>query len=97
MVGASEVEGKPAFCPRDYEIDSKTAAEVKEDISLHHRLKRSLEETLPNLIFVGPFYVQIEHLRVFLINKRQEIINKLLDLFAARMKRSIEDVPWAFG
>ncbi|ENN83116.1 hypothetical protein YQE_00523, partial [Dendroctonus ponderosae] len=77
---------------KNYEIDSKTAAEVKEDISLHHRLKRSLEETLPNLIFIGPFYVQIDHLRVFLINKRQEIINKLLDLFSARMKQSIEDL-----
>lgn len=77
---------------RNYEIDSKLAAEVKEDISQHSRLKCSLEETLPNVIYIGPFYVQVDHLRLFLINKRQEIVNKLLDLFAARMKKSFEDV-----
>lgn len=77
---------------RNYEAEQRTAAEVKEDISQHYRLKRSLEETLPNLIFIGPFYILIDHLRLFLINKRQDIINKLLDLFAGRMRRCIEDV-----
>lgn len=77
---------------RNYESEQRTAAEVKEDISQHYRLKRSVEETLPNLIYIGPFYILIDHLRLFLINKRQDIINKLLDLFADRMKRCIEDV-----
>ncbi|KAF7272031.1 hypothetical protein GWI33_015147, partial [Rhynchophorus ferrugineus] len=77
---------------KNYEIDQKTAAEVKEDISQHYRLKRSLEETLPNLIYIGPFYISIDHLRLFLINKRQEIINKLLDLFCSKMKVCVEDL-----
>ncbi|KAL1506671.1 hypothetical protein ABEB36_005994 [Hypothenemus hampei] len=77
---------------KNYEIDTKTASEIKEDISQHYRLKRSLEETLPNVMFIGPYHILIEHLRAFLINKRQDIINKLLEIFAARMKRSVEDL-----
>ncbi|XP_030766886.1 dynein heavy chain 1, axonemal-like isoform X2 [Sitophilus oryzae] len=76
----------------NYESEQKTAADFKEDISQQYRLKRSLEETLPNVIFIGPFYVTVDFLRLFLINKRQDIINKLLDLFALKMKICIEDL-----
>ncbi|XP_060531534.1 dynein axonemal heavy chain 1-like [Cylas formicarius] len=77
---------------KSYEKEERSAAEVKEDISQQQRLKRSLERTLPNSINIGPFYVLVEYLKVLLVNKRQEIINKMLDMFAIRMKGHIEDI-----
>lgn len=55
-------------------------------------MKYSLETTLPATIIIGPFYIHTDHLKQFLINKRQEIIGKLLDVFAAVMKAQIEEV-----
>lgn len=55
-------------------------------------MKLNLESTLPVTIVIGPFFITIEQLRTFLINKRQEICLKLLDMFAQRMKSCLEDV-----
>ncbi|XP_074037842.1 dynein axonemal heavy chain 1 isoform X2 [Leptinotarsa decemlineata] len=79
-----------------YKNEQHTASEVKEEVSLHHRLKNSLEVTLPNIIFIGPFYVSIDHLRLFLISKRQEICQKLLHMFETRMKICVEEVLHEF-
>ncbi|RZC18431.1 DHC N2 and/or AAA 6 domain containing protein, partial [Asbolus verrucosus] len=75
-----------------YKEEQHTASEVKEEVSFHYRMKANLEATLPATIIVGPFFVTIEQLRSFLINKRQEIATKLLEMFCARMKKCIEDV-----
>ncbi|KAJ8943655.1 hypothetical protein NQ318_005657 [Aromia moschata] len=77
---------------RNYISEQHTAAEVKEDVSLHYRLRDSLEVTLPVNISIGPFYISVDTLRLFLINKRQEIAVKLLNMFTVRMKAAIEDV-----
>ncbi|CAG9819626.1 unnamed protein product [Phaedon cochleariae] len=79
-----------------YKNEQHTATEVKEEVSTHFRLKNSLEVTLPNAIFIGPFFVTVDRLRQFLIQKRQEIGAKLLDMFAARMKECIEEVLQEF-
>lgn len=64
---------------------------------MHYQLKEELEENLPPHIVIGPFYVNVLPLKLFLINKRQELITKLLDMYCARMKVAIEDVSsWSF-
>lgn len=55
-------------------------------------MKYNLETTLPASIIIGPFYILTDYLKQFLVNKRQEIIGKLLDVFAALMKAQIEEV-----
>lgn len=55
-------------------------------------MKYNLETTLPATIIIGPFYILTDYLKQFLINKRQEIISKLLDVFAGVMKAQIEEV-----
>nr|CAI5840362.1 unnamed protein product [Callosobruchus analis] len=75
-----------------YKSEQHTAVEVKEEVSLHLRHKNNLEATLPTNIFIGPYNINVEQLRLFLITKRQEIATKLLDMFAARMKDIFEDI-----
>lgn len=80
------------YFKRNYNNEEHSAVEVKEEVAMHYKMKSSLETTLPNIIFIGPFQISVDHLRVFLINKKQEICGKLLDMFAARMKNYVEDV-----
>ncbi|CAH1982455.1 unnamed protein product [Acanthoscelides obtectus] len=75
-----------------YKSEQHTAVEVKEEVSLHLRHKANLEATLPTNIFIGPYNINVEQLRQFLIAKRQEIATRLLDMFAARMKEIFEDI-----
>lgn len=55
-------------------------------------MKNNLEVTLPPSIIIGPFYIFTDYLKQFLVNKRQEIIGKLLDAFAVIMKGQVEEV-----
>lgn len=55
-------------------------------------MRYNLENTLPPMILIGPFYINTDPLRQFLIGKRQELATKLLIQFAFRMKMLIEEV-----
>ncbi|XP_054262356.1 dynein axonemal heavy chain 1-like [Macrosteles quadrilineatus] len=75
-----------------YKEENHPVHEVKEEVALHLRLKANLVATIPAVIVIGPFIVQVDNLRQFLINKRQEIATKLLNAFAQRMKELLENV-----
>ncbi|XP_044749962.1 dynein axonemal heavy chain 1-like [Coccinella septempunctata] len=75
----------------NYKAANHSASEYKEEITHHYRQKNNLEATLPSNISIGPFMVSVDTLKNFLMNKRQDIINKLLDTFAVRMKDLIEE------
>ncbi|KAF2895248.1 hypothetical protein ILUMI_10928 [Ignelater luminosus] len=79
-----------------YKEEQHQASEYKEDISFQLKMKDNLEATLPSNIVIGPFYINTEPLKLFLVNKRQEIANKMLDQFCAIMKNNIEDVIQEF-
>ncbi|KAK5644094.1 hypothetical protein RI129_007939 [Pyrocoelia pectoralis] len=79
-----------------YLEEQHIAIEYKETISSHLKMKDNLEVTLPTRIVIGPFYINIEPLKTFLMNKKQEIADKLLDQFAATMKSNIEEVIQEF-
>lgn len=49
-----------------------------------------LEDGIPVHVTIGPFLVNTSKLRQFLIDKRQDVIGRLLVMFAARMKTSME-------
>uniref|UniRef100_A0A1Y1N5M7 Dynein heavy chain 1, axonemal n=2 Tax=Photinus pyralis TaxID=7054 RepID=A0A1Y1N5M7_PHOPY len=75
-----------------YLEEQHSAVEYKDTISHHFKMRDNLEVTLPSSIVIGPFFVNTEPLKTFLINKRQEIAGKLLDQFAAIMKGNIEEI-----
>lgn len=47
---------------------------------------------MPTNIVIGPFLISVDHLRTYLITKRNEIVQKLLDMFAARLRQAILEV-----
>lgn len=47
---------------------------------------------MPLAIVIGPFVINIEPLKTFLVTKRQEIVDKMLNQFCANMKLNIEEV-----
>jgi dynein heavy chain len=63
---------------------NKSAQEIKEEISFQIRMRENLERTLPANITIGPFFIVVEPLKKFLINKRIELTKKMLDMFAQR-------------
>ncbi|GLV39944.1 Dynein heavy chain at 36C [Carabus blaptoides fortunei] len=74
-----------------YKDENHPSSEVKEEVSYQYRRKYNLEATIPVHIVIGPYFVNIYPMKNFLVQKRQEIITKLLDMFCARMKVCIEE------
>lgn len=79
------------FC-RDFKNEEHTAVEVKDEISLHFKMKSNLEFALPNDIVIGPFRVNVRPLRQFLIQKRQNCCTKLLIMFAEDLRVRIDAI-----
>lgn len=77
---------------RKYKEENHPAVEVKEEVALQLRLKNNLISTIPPSIVIGPFIVQINDLKMFLVNKRHEIASRQMSEFAIRMKLLLEQV-----
>jgi len=77
---------------REFEQDEHTASEFKEAVLEHYKMRDFYMESIPTMIIIGPFLIQIGFLKTLLINKRQEVAIKVLDLFARRMKNNVEQV-----
>lgn len=80
------------ICRSKYKEDNHLASEYKEEIYNHIKMKNSLENTLPERIIIGPFTVIVDQLKQFLINKREDLSQKLLDQFARKMSSCISEV-----
>lgn len=70
----------------------KPSHEIKEEISFHFRMRENLEVTLPLSITIGPFLVNVEPLRTFLIDKRTEIIIRMLTMLTEILKAKTVNV-----
>lgn len=79
------------FC-RQYKDENHSAPEVKEEVNYHVRMKENLEATIPASIIIGPFFVNTDNVKQLLIAKRLDVIKKLLDQFAERMKALFAEV-----
>lgn len=64
----------------------KTSQDIKEEISLQIRLKENVERTLPMSIQIGPFLINVDPLKQFLLSKHQELTDKLLNMLAERLR-----------
>ncbi|KAM0726282.1 Dynein axonemal heavy chain 1 [Formica fusca] len=76
----------------DFKNADHTAAEVKDEISFHFKMKSILELTLPKDIVIGPFRVNIQPLKQFLIQKRQNCCTQLLVMFTESLRARIDVV-----
>lgn len=80
------------FFSRDFKNAGHTAAEIKNEISFHFKMKSILELSLPKDIVIGPFRVNVQPLRKFLIQKRQNCCTQLLIMFTESLRAQIDVV-----
>ncbi|KAL6436551.1 hypothetical protein ACFW04_004787 [Cataglyphis niger] len=76
----------------DFKNADHTAAEVKDEIAFHFKMKSILELKLPKDIDIGPFCVNVRPLRQFLIQKRQDCCTQLLIMFTQSLRERLDDV-----
>ncbi|KAF5308293.1 hypothetical protein FQR65_LT06286 [Abscondita terminalis] len=72
--------------------EQHTAWEYKDMIALQLQLKADLQEDLPVQIIIGPFHINTEPIKSTLVDKRQDIADKLLDQFRLLMKSAVLEV-----
>ncbi|CAG2066329.1 unnamed protein product, partial [Timema podura] len=75
-----------------FKQEDHTAVELKEEVQFQHKMKVNLEVTLPERVVIGPFIINVEPLKLFLVGKRKDIFIKLLDMFAERQRAKVEEV-----
>ncbi|XP_071558365.1 dynein axonemal heavy chain 1-like [Temnothorax nylanderi] len=76
----------------DFKKADHTAAEVRDEVSFHFKMKSILELALPKDIVIGPFNVNVRPLREFLIQKRQNCCTQLLIMFTESFRTKIDIV-----
>ncbi|XP_065356420.1 dynein axonemal heavy chain 1 [Calliphora vicina] len=68
-----------------YKAAKKPSMQVKADILEHKRCKEEMRLILPASIIIGPFLVNVEPMKQYMIKKRIEIVKKLFEYYVNRM------------
>ncbi|XP_052132921.1 dynein axonemal heavy chain 1, partial [Frankliniella occidentalis] len=75
-----------------YESEGHTASEFKEEVATRVKLRDNFLLTVPPSIVIGPFLVNVELTRNMLVNKSQELITQLLQMYARRLRTQLDIV-----
>lgn len=76
--------------------DEVTAQIVKKEVEQHLRDKELIEHSLPSSIVIGPFFICVEAVRKALSDKKKTLANAVLELFAQKLRKQVEDVSYLF-
>ncbi|KAH8296408.1 hypothetical protein KR054_005747 [Drosophila jambulina] len=63
----------------------KPSSEVKWDILEHKRLKEEVRVILPAFITIGPFHINVDTMKQFMIKKRTDIVRRIFEYYLDRM------------
>lgn len=63
----------------------KKSQEIKEEISFQKKMKENFHVTLPGSILIGPFLVNVAPIKELFLNKQQELVNRLLEMFEEQL------------
>ena len=69
-----------------------SAYDVKREIEMHQQEKESLEADIPSSIVIGPFWINCDTVRNFLVKKRRELAKAVLELLAKKLRTQTEEV-----
>lgn len=64
---------------------------------MQYKMRVNLEVTLPEMITIGPFMVNVEPLKQSLVDKRQDLYSILLEMYATHMKNLVQVVSRSTG
>ncbi|XP_035733901.1 dynein heavy chain 1, axonemal-like [Vespa mandarinia] len=76
----------------NFKNEEHTAIEITDEISFHRKIKKNLETTLPKNIFIGPFNVNVQPLKEFLMTKRENCSTQLLIMFTDKLRYKINEI-----
>lgn len=82
---------------KEFKEADHSPQEYQDEISLHLRMKANLEVTLPTSIQIGPFLINTETMKVFLVTKRQDLATKLIDLLLDKLKTETQLIIDAYS
>lgn len=74
-----------------------SAYDVKKEIELHQAEKEHLEAIIPSNIVIGPFWINCDTVRNFLVKKRRELAKAVLELLAKKLRNQTEEVRDIFS
>ena len=80
------------FLFRDYEMQSHTALEVKQEVEMHLKEKDIIEATIASNIIIGPFWVNTDSVRQALSKKRKNLSNAVLEYLARHLRKQADEV-----
>lgn len=69
-----------------------SAYDVKREIEMHQQEKERLEADIPSSIVIGPFWINCDTVRNFLVKKRRELAKAVLELLAKKLRTQTEEV-----
>ena len=71
--------------------------DVKKEIEMHQDKKDQLEADIPSFIVIGPFWINCDTVRTFLVKKRKELAKAVLELLAKKLRDQTEEVIHFFN
>lgn len=74
--------------------EKNTPQEVKEEVLRHLKEKVLLEQSLPSIIVIGPFMVNVEFVRKSLSKKRRALANAVIDRLALKLHKQMEEASF---
>ncbi|EDW63520.1 dynein axonemal heavy chain 1 [Drosophila virilis] len=77
---------------KDYAAAHKPSSQVKWDILEHKRQKEEIRQILPAYITIGPFYINVDTIKQFMIKKYIEIVRRIFEYYVDRMYETNEQI-----
>lgn len=77
---------------KDYALARKPSSQVKWDILEYKRQKEEIREILPAFITIGPFHINVDNLKQFLIKKYIDLVRRIFEYYVDRMYESTENI-----
>ncbi|XP_069792874.1 dynein axonemal heavy chain 1 isoform X2 [Narcine bancroftii] len=69
-----------------------TVQEVKHEVELHLKKKNYIENTIPSIIIIGPFIINVEALRTSLAKKCNGLAQAILKMFAKKLRKQVDNI-----
>lgn len=85
----------PSWVPavhRAFQTQCPSAEEVREVVLTHLQEKEILDSSLPSIIIIGPFYVNVNNVKQSLSKKCKALATSMLDILAKNLHKEVDDV-----
>ncbi|XP_073667291.1 dynein axonemal heavy chain 1 [Tursiops truncatus] len=75
-----------------FQTQCPSAKEVREVVLTHLQEKEILDSSLPSIIIIGPFYVNVNNVKQSLSKKCKALATSMLDILAKNLHKEVDDI-----